>query len=515
MNLFYQLVKADYLQRTRSYGFLVTMALSLLAAYYFVPSPDAGYSTLRIGAYMGDYNTAWIGHVMAMMSCVFLSILGFYLINNSIRRDINTGVGVITAATHISNFKYLMSKVISNFCVLLSIIGMVIIMALILIAVRGTNYPVDIVQLILPFFLVPLPVMFMIATLAVAAEVIFRKNQILQNIGYFILFCIIMSPSPQADTFDYFGDKYVMNEMISIVHNTIDPTAEGYSIGFNIQSNYKKTTFLFEGIHWSTDFIISRLYIVVGSFTLIFLLSFVFHRFNVRERSRFKKTADPLLAIQSSESVTTPNISMLPEIAKNYSIIPLIRTEIQMLLQKGPRWIWLVNLGLFISLFFAEITTTHMILLPLLWLLQINRWSDIFIKDEICMVHYFSFSSYQPVKRLLTAQIIAAFVTAMIFAMPLILRYIFMGNYLALIGIFLGAMILITTSLFFGILTGGSKLFEVVLLFFTYALFNKVPFADYLGAIDQGVMTRLWLFAMVCGMLFVGYYLRDYKIRHV
>ena len=57
---FRSMIKGDYLQRTRSYAFLITLAISLYIAYTFVPAPDAAYTTVRIGNFVGEYNAAWI-----------------------------------------------------------------------------------------------------------------------------------------------------------------------------------------------------------------------------------------------------------------------------------------------------------------------------------------------------------------------------------------------------------------------------------------------------------------------
>ena len=72
MKSFLQIIKYDYLQRTRSYAFLITLYISLAVAYTFVPEPDANYSTIRIGDYLGVYNSAWFGYVTAIMSSIFL-----------------------------------------------------------------------------------------------------------------------------------------------------------------------------------------------------------------------------------------------------------------------------------------------------------------------------------------------------------------------------------------------------------------------------------------------------------
>lgn len=40
----YHLVRADFYERVRRYSFLITLAATILAGYYLVPAPDAGYS---------------------------------------------------------------------------------------------------------------------------------------------------------------------------------------------------------------------------------------------------------------------------------------------------------------------------------------------------------------------------------------------------------------------------------------------------------------------------------------
>ncbi|MEO7047637.1 MAG: hypothetical protein ABI091_20225, partial [Ferruginibacter sp.] len=97
MKNYKSIIKGDYQQRTRSYAFLITLAISLYLAYTFVPAPGADYTTVKIGNYVGLNNTAWVGYVTAMMTSVFLSLIGFYLVNNSIKKDKDTEVGMIIA----------------------------------------------------------------------------------------------------------------------------------------------------------------------------------------------------------------------------------------------------------------------------------------------------------------------------------------------------------------------------------------------------------------------------------
>ncbi|MEB0248556.1 hypothetical protein QN344_00355, partial [Mucilaginibacter sp. 5B2] len=61
MPYIYNIIKADYLQRTRSYSFLITLAITVYAAYSFVPPDTANYTTLSASGYRGVYNSAWVG----------------------------------------------------------------------------------------------------------------------------------------------------------------------------------------------------------------------------------------------------------------------------------------------------------------------------------------------------------------------------------------------------------------------------------------------------------------------
>ena len=59
---FFHLMLADFLEGTRSYGFLVLLLFTIIVTYLFVPDihkiQDAGFN---LGGYRAIYNSAWIG----------------------------------------------------------------------------------------------------------------------------------------------------------------------------------------------------------------------------------------------------------------------------------------------------------------------------------------------------------------------------------------------------------------------------------------------------------------------
>ena len=102
----YHLARADFLQRTRSYGFLITLGMMLYVAYVFVPPNHSSYATMTISGHRGLYNSAYLGSLMALLISPWLSLAGFYLVKNALGRDIQTGVGQILATTTLTKPLY-------------------------------------------------------------------------------------------------------------------------------------------------------------------------------------------------------------------------------------------------------------------------------------------------------------------------------------------------------------------------------------------------------------------------
>ena len=106
----YHLARADFLERTRRYSFLITLGLILFLAYSYVPSRDAGYITLAVDGARGVYNSAWVGSLVAILTGLILPLLGFYLVKNAVARDSQTGVGQIMATTPLTRPVYTLGK---------------------------------------------------------------------------------------------------------------------------------------------------------------------------------------------------------------------------------------------------------------------------------------------------------------------------------------------------------------------------------------------------------------------
>lgn len=524
MNQLYKMVISDYFQRTRSYIFLITLAISLYAAYLFNPPLEANYTTVRIGHFFGLNNSTWTGYVTAMLTSLWLTIAGFFLINSNIKKDAVTGVGMIVAATSVSNFKYLLSKFCSNFMVLLTITGVIFLMSIGVFFARAAGYPFEIDKFVLPYLAVTLPAIFVVSSLAIFAEAFFYKFPIVINMGYFIflMFCLTQQPNI-APSLDVLGIKSVTVAMQKVVIKQFHAENTKVGVGFIVGHKERLHPFTFEGTNWSPFYILSRLIWMGAAILLVYLSSLYFHRFDRSVNLKKRKIKAQLTANGDiSSEVIKPELHIpkdikLSELAKintSYQISPFIKTELLMLFRKGPKWLWLVNFGAMVSLMFAPITIAHQIILPVLWFLQVGRWSDLATKEKTNRIHYFTYASYRPLSRLFTAQILAGIILSVTLAAPLMVRYLFNLNFVPLIGILLGAVIIVMLAVVTGLISGGKKLYEILFFALTYSNVNKIPPIDYFGAFQHGSYYISYLVCLIAGLTVLSFAWRRYELSH-
>ena len=510
MNSFLTTIKFDYLQRTRSYAFLITLCISLAVAYTFVPEPNATYSTIKIGDYQGVYNSAWFGYVTAIMASMFLSLIGFYLVNNSIKNDLDTKVGQVIATTKFTNLKYLLSKVVSNFLVLLTIAGIIFIMSIVLFFLYNDGSAFDLLSFVKPYTIITLPALFIIALLAIVFEVVLGKYSIVQNVLFFFLFmtAITYAMSNQASyNYDVFGGRIVTTQMEAQVNQIIQSDkSASLSIGFTLGGSSER--FNFQGIDFPISFIMSRLLWMILGIILIITISPFFHRFNVKERLSVKKTQT---ITEEHKTVQEIVLSNLPKPQMNYGIFPLIKTELLLLFRKGQKWLWFMNgLGmLFLAL--LPIHIAYQFILPILWFFQVSRLAALTTKEVTNHVNYFAFSSYKPLSRLLTSQLLAGIALMVFLAAPLIMRFGITANFIASLSIILGAIFIVLLASALGIMTKGKKLFEVLFFMLTYANINGVSFLDYFGATGQNIS---YVLVFILGFTSISFFVRKYEMTH-
>lgn len=183
----YHIVRADLLDRLREYRFLLTLGVTVCAAYVFVPPADAGYVTLAFGAYRGVYNSAFSGAMLSLLTVSILSLLGFYVVRGSIERDRRTGIGNMVAVSPVRTTHYLIAKTVSHFVVLVVMVTVVLAAAIPMQVWRGESGQLDLVALSAPFVWIVLPAMAVVAALSVLFDLVGPLRGSFGNVLYFFL----------------------------------------------------------------------------------------------------------------------------------------------------------------------------------------------------------------------------------------------------------------------------------------------------------------------------------------
>ena len=118
---------------------------------------------------------------------------------------------------------------------------------------------------------------------------------------------------------------------------------------------------------------------------------------------------------------------------------------------------------------------------------------------------------------MLPAQILAGIALMVVLALPLIGRYLLAFNTFAVINILCGAVFIVLLAVCLGIVSGGKKLFEIVFFMLTYAVTQKIPAIDYLGATPHeshtGYISVLLMLILSFGL--ISFVVRNHQARHL
>lgn len=276
-SLFPSLTVPDLKARFRSAGWMYPlMALAALTYFYFpaensVHSFSAAIRASEIeGDFRGLYNSAWIGLLTVMFLHTVLLAFGILLVRSSISRDRSLGLGSYFLSSPASLHRYIESKRWSNFLYLAGIALGVELMALVMQLSRGESLQIRMLDYAVPYAVIVLPFLYVIATAAVALE-LFRPlrgmaGNVLVFIGAIAYLGFLLSGidsknlNPNTDfTGLLFVVKHVSGEFIRGLG--LSEWEGGFSFFQNIRQYDHH--FVVHSAQWNTDFLLSRLLIVL------------------------------------------------------------------------------------------------------------------------------------------------------------------------------------------------------------------------------------------------------------
>ncbi|HKS72809.1 MAG TPA: hypothetical protein VJQ82_06390 [Terriglobales bacterium] len=495
----YHLIRADFLERVRRYSFLLTLAFAVYLGY----AAYTGKIMLRLDDYRGIYNSAWLGGLMGIVASCFLSLVGFYIVKNTIRRDEQTRVGKILATTPMSKGFYTLAKSLSNFAVLAAMVFVMGLAALCMQFLRAEDTHLSLPALFSPLLLYALPAMAFTAALAILFESLPVLRGGAGNVGYFFLWVALLAGggiselemgTPHHDSLyfrDFTGIASVMGQMQTTLRH-IDPAYKGGS-SLNIGPNKPTKRFVWSGIQWNSIQIVARLTWLLWSVLLALLAALFFHRFDPsREFLRkprkagkqvtAKENGSELPSAPSPAGAAAVHLTALERASGRAGFLHLVFSELRLML-KGHAWWWyIVAAGLFIACLASPLDASRGGIIIAAWIWPILLWSQMGAREASYGTESLIFSSDHALYRQLPAVWVAGVLVALMTGGGLGIRLLIARDYAGWLAWFTAALFIPTLALALGVWSASSKPFEALYTVWWYVgPANHVPGADFMG----------------------------------
>jgi len=511
LRILYHMARADFLERTRRYSFLVMLGLVLWLGYLSA----SGQFRMRVPPdYLGVINSAWVGATMTITVTLLLGWVGFYLVKGSVSRDYETGVGQIMATTPLSRPLYTVGKWFSNFAVLglmiLILLGVGIAMNLL----AGTA-EFDLWALTAPLLFIALPCMAIVAAVAVLFETIAWLRGGLGNILYFFIFIFAMVASAEgmlspaaadksySSFLDFAGWRLIGESVTHAAQMAYPESAGGFAFSITDLANPKM--FVWNGIDWTAEVILPRFFFLLAAIGVALLAAVFFDRFNpsrvlpAKNRPTASNHPEPAPA-PAVMPVSIPHLTPLTGPSDHFRFAALFVAELKLFL-KGQRWWWYaIALGLIAAQLFSELETTR-ILLVVSWTWPILILGGLGSRETRHDTRQIVFSAPHPLLNQLPAAWLSAFAILALMGSGALVRFILAGDTLGLLGWITGVLFIPSLALASGVLTGSSRAFEVIYILWMYMLTQKVPQFDFIGMTPESTW---YIYAPLAGVLLIA-----------
>ena len=537
----WHLMRADYLERVRRHGFLVTLMVTVWFAYISLPPNHSKYVTMQIAGSRGIYNSAWVGLVASMMSSAFLAIAGFYVVKNTVERDRQTGVGQILATTPLSKPMYTLGKAASNFAVLATIALVVAVAAGGMQLIRGEDRHLDVVQLVAPFLFVTLPVLAVVAALAVLFETIPGLSGGLGNAAYFFLIIFgLFMPGVRALDRGEGGNDLLGNSMMmpglfqaQAAAFPVPGRKRGtFSMGFNFRAEgaWDLRTFRWDGMAWDAGVLLKRSLWLGVAAGIALTAAIPFDRFDTSRRPARRRrkgrsvppgeehdsddgAGSTVAAPALGAARGSPGAALSPYAATGQRATPargasvaelsaperassparLVAAELRLMLSGVPRVWWIVALGLMVAAVFTPLAIARGFILPFAWIWPLLLWSAMGAREHRHQTAALLRCSPHPLARQLPATWLAGAAITFALGAPVLVRLAIAGDVVGFATCVAGAAFVPSMALALGVWSGSGKLFEVTYLALWYmGPMNRVAFLDYVGVSSDSAAHGAW-----------------------
>lgn len=506
LRILFQMIKADYLERVRSYSFLITVLVSIFIVYKFLPSSGESYLTLSSNNIRGIYDSEWVGSAIAILASMLLSLPAFFLVKNAIERDVNTGVGQIIATTPITRWMYTIGKMMSNFVLLMSIAAVLMVSALTMQLIRGESYTVELLQISLPFVYSTLPTIALVASIAILFEAVPLLRKGLGNFIYFVLWMISLKWSTTATHLsqDVLGISPILTRLSGGINARLPHNDGGHVSGVSPMRG-DLVTYDWTGVQWTLQMFLERYVWIALALGIVAVASIFFHRFDLTRSSSTNKRHKP-----NESRKVEPYIKPMPINDSDIKLtsytgtqgqsryIRILVMELRLMLKGLRVWWYLIALVMIVLGLLLPMESVLRFVAPFTWVWPILIWSAMGTNETYHRTHQLMFTAMYPVRNQFVVLWLAGILVAYLTGSGAMIHFLVAGEWDSLTAMAVGGLFVPTLALALGVWSRNGKLFQVIFMLMWYlGPLNKLTAMDFMGASQASLDQRIYLYYLL------------------
>lgn len=461
--------KADFLERVRKFSFFGMAALLIFTAFWFVPrTSNSGFSVLVIEPerFLQGSDPSWIPMASAMCGGMFLCLIGFAYIKNSVQHDLSLGIFHVVQVSPLKRSVYLFGKFLSSFLLLLLLLGLLAAASFVTMIIRFPGKLISLYSFFSPFLCV-IPGLLFVDAFALFTDCApgFRRSSGF-SFAIFLSFsicvltfnCFDNNPYRLFSIFDFSGFLWMRSSISEAAKAASGSPISQISILTNYHAQGQNLQRLpFYGLMPSAAFLSDKAVLTVFSLLLVLLSSFMLPK---------SQKAAALSVKRKAGKAADTQIKIPP------FHFGLAHSEAAILLKDQPVFWWVAAAALWIANCFSPMDAVRSAIFPLAFAWMLPAFSRMgCLEYQTGMASVLCTISGAPARQALSCWHVG-FSISVLTALPVLLRLLFSGSFAELASALVFTVFIPSAALFLGEWTKTSRPFEILFLIICFLIMN-------------------------------------------
>ncbi len=493
------IAQSDFKERTRKFSFSALGALSVLAAFLFVPDPNAEMTSITVDAayFSQGTNWTWIPVASALCTGVLLPLAGFFYLRNALALDRRTGAVDLLRTSPVGRVTYLAGKYLSHIGILLCMLLVVTLSSFCMALLHFPHMEISVIHCF-SYFISIIPGIFLCSAIALLTEAVplfqSRSGAWLAGILYFIFYVVCLSslfddpPGIIVRLFDMTGFLWLKDGIDQSVYPVTGNSARVALIVYeDIMINHPKMQELFfKPLCFTPERILEKTGMIFCGILICIAASVIL--------PRYEKTRKISAVSEKRYRKSNGHGFLVTEMILSFR-------------HCSPIWFMVMSV-LWLSMFFADVETAQ----GLLWILAI-AWSCILFSDYGCREKKSNMNTllptiYHAYPRQLLIRFSAGGIISLLVSAPIILRTALTGNFSGTAAGIIFALFIPALSVFLGQVSASERMFELISLIICYAMLNTTSFIRLSVISEKAYLYDMVIAGMNLFMLIISCWLR-------